>query len=142
MYIACFTDRHTLHTGISYITYITFITYITWHTVSYIHYIHTLHALDTYINAPDLILMKLSFIIHHIPYMSYIHTLSLAHNLPDVPYTLHLCTLLYIQNIIITCHTTYLHALHTFQIHIWIYITNMRCNWIYIATQQCKYIAK
>ena len=59
--------------------------------------LHTLHALDTYINAPHLILMQLSFIIHYTPYMSYIHTLSLAHNIPEVPYTLHLRTLLYIH---------------------------------------------
>ena len=44
--------------------------------------------------------------------MSYRHTLSLAHNIPEVPYTLHLCTLLYIHKIIITWHTTYLHTLH------------------------------
>ena len=56
--------------------------------------------------------MQLSFIIHYTPYMSYRHTLSLAHNIPEVPYTLHLCTLLYIHKIIITWHTTYLHTLH------------------------------
>jgi hypothetical protein len=92
----------------TYITYLYFIHHV--HYIRYLHYmtyciiypLHTLHALDTYINAPDLILMQLSFIIHYTPYMSYIHTLSLAHNIPEVPYTLHLCTLLYIHKIIIT----------------------------------------